>query len=202
MIENNRASVTQELPTPSPLDLQFGVATPMDLPTELEPWIFGDVEGQEEQMRTFALLDAAKIEGLREQLDASGLAYGCLFQGAAEEELAEVAPWIVEIQPGVPFTRRLFTKHLDKATSWHLWDSNAVVFLRSNSDLQEVRKHLRKFTRAKDRAGKWYFVRFYDPAVLPGFIESLPDKKRVAFFGPIAAWIAPGVRHWLRFAKT
>ncbi|WP_298258164.1 DUF4123 domain-containing protein [uncultured Litoreibacter sp.] len=173
----------------------------MDLPAELRNWIFGDTETQVELTRTFALLDAAKIQGLREQLDASSLTYGCLFQGEAEEELAEVAPWLVELRPGITFTRRLFTKHPDTATSWHLWDSNAAVFLRSSAGLQAVRKHLRRFTRAQDRAGKWYFVRFYDPAVLPGFIESLPDEKRAAFFGPVDAWIAPGARHWLRIAK-
>ncbi|MEP3344970.1 MAG: DUF4123 domain-containing protein [Litoreibacter sp.] len=202
MTQNERASLTQELPTPLPLDLQFGTDAPLDLPAELGPWIFGDVETRVGHTRTFAVLDAAKVEGLREQLDASSLTHKCLFQGAAEEELGEVAPWLVELQPGNTFTRNLFTKHPDAATSWHLWDSDAAVFLRSSSDLQAVRKHLRRFTRAQDRAGKWYFVRFYDPAVLPGFIKSLPDEKRTEFFGPIDAWIAPGARHWLRLAKA
>ena len=48
---------------------------------------------------TFALVEGARIPRIAEILETDGLEYGSLFQGAALDELAAVAPWIVRLDP-------------------------------------------------------------------------------------------------------
>lgn len=87
-----------------PLDDQFGVHPPRTVPDALHAPLFGQPEptraeiathGDRDKvppMRTYAILDAAKVFGLAETLAASGLDHRCLFKGAAFAELKDVAP--------------------------------------------------------------------------------------------------------------
>lgn len=56
-----------------PLDEQLGLASKLWIPKKLEDMLFGQVDGAEPSLRTYAVLDAARIDGLPERLDASGL---------------------------------------------------------------------------------------------------------------------------------
>ena len=138
-----------------PLVRQIGAWPRPTVPDALHPWLFGDPA-----QRSFALLDAARIRFLPERLRQSGLPHACLFDGTTAEDLADTAPWLVELAEGNDFTRSLFTRgdaHRD------LWDAEAGVFLRSPLPLHEVRAHLRKLTRLCDEQGEWFYLRFCDP---------------------------------------
>lgn len=128
-------------------------------------------------MQTYAILDAAKIPNLPELLEDSGLEHRCLFKGDAYDELKDVAPWVVRLEEGNSFARSLFTR---SDAPWHLWDSEPGIYIRSRSDLDEMWRHFRKFTRIKDETGKWFFQRFWEPRMIKDCAESSAS--------PFAGW--------------
>ncbi|MEL7219521.1 MAG: DUF4123 domain-containing protein [Pseudomonadota bacterium] len=155
-----------------PLGAQLDVTQPLTVPLTLREELFSQadvIEGRDIlPLHTYALLDAAKVPGLPEMLETSGLDHACLFQGTAAEELRDVAPWIVRLHEYHKFTRNVFTSG---NAPWDMWDKEPGILLRSRGSLADLRKHLRKFTRVKDETGKWYYVRFYDPAVATRMLD-------------------------------
>src|SRR5512134_145866 len=52
---------------------------------------------------TFAVLDGAAIPDLREQLHALEPRHECLYMGDLEPDMAEVAPYLVQLEPNSDF---------------------------------------------------------------------------------------------------
>lgn len=123
---------------------------------------------------SYAILDAAKVTNLPEFLENSGLEHRCLFKGDAYNELRVVAPWIVQLEDGNSFTRHLFTR---SDVPRHLWDTEPGIYIRSRSMLDEMWRHFRKFTRAQDGSGKWFYTRFYEPAYLAAYLPAMAPAK-------------------------
>jgi len=121
----------------------------------------------------------------------------CLFQGAARDELRDVAPWIVELNPTADLTRALLSRD-DRDPPWFLWDKEMTIFLRSSETLENVRRHFRKFTKVQDEDGKVFYFRFYEPEILPGYLAGLNSEKRRAFMGPVAQIWCPTGRALVR----
>ncbi|WP_298258898.1 DUF4123 domain-containing protein [uncultured Litoreibacter sp.] len=155
-----------------PLDAQFGVMSPKIVPDALRGPLFGqprpanaDLQQAESDKpsglpkQTYAILDAAKVPGLPELLLASGLEHRCLFVGAAQNDLADVAPWIVRLEDSSSFTRNLFTR---SEATWHIWDNEPGIYLRSRGSFDDIWGHFRKFTKVTDANGKPLFFRFWD----------------------------------------
>lgn len=117
--------------------------------------------GDDRPLRTFALLDAALVMGLPEMLAASDLAHDCLFAGKAATEMADVAPWLVELEPDHRLTRMLLTT---VEAPGGLAERQAGAFLRSRAPLATLRAHLRRFTRLRDETGRWLMFRLWSPA--------------------------------------
>ncbi len=90
-------------------------------------------------------------------LETSGLRYQSLFQGEAQEELGEHAPYLVELKDVNDFTRRLFT---GSEGVGGLWEKELGIFIRSRTGFDALRKHLRKFTQVQNEEGKWFYFRF------------------------------------------
>ena len=157
----------------SPLDLQFGDVAKRTVPAELDGLLFGDA------MNVFAIIDSAKILGLPETLAASSLAYSCLYSGGAAEDLSDVAPYIVQLDPASDLTRRLFMD-ADQPIGW--WRNRAAVFIRSPSPMDEVRKHFRKYTRLQSEDGNWALLRFWEADTMLSLIRnSTPiDQQKYA----------------------
>ncbi|MCK2168554.1 DUF4123 domain-containing protein [Thalassospira xiamenensis] len=160
-----------------PLDMQIGATPPMNVPHILAAPLFGpheptaveagEADGNTDNvppMRTYAILDAAKMPYLlTSHLEESGLRYQSLFQGAAQKELAEQAPYLVELKQDNRLTRTLFTGP-DGACG--LWEKEPGIYIRSRASFDDVRNHFRKFTRICDEKGKWYYFRFWEGANL------------------------------------
>ncbi len=155
-----------------PLDMQMGVWPPKTVPDVLYEPLFGQPEPTEAEveaaggdseavppMQTYAILDAAKVFGLADMLDTSGLEHRCLFKGDAYDELKDVAPWIVRLEEGSDFTRNLFTVGKEP---WFMWDKEPGIYVRSRGTLDDMWRHFRKFTRVQDEDGKWYYFRFWE----------------------------------------
>lgn len=158
-----------------PLDTQIGTFPKKTIPDALHRALFGWPEPRNteneaasedsvagRQMQTYAILDASKVTNLPELLERSGLEHRCLFKGPAFEELKNVAPWIVRLDEDSTFTRHLFTR---SNASWHLWDKEPGIYVRSCAALDDLWRHFRKFTRIQDEGGKWHFFKFWEPRI-------------------------------------
>lgn len=150
-----------------PLGTQLGVLKKRAIPEELEDLIFGQGPEQASSvlppMQTYALVDAAKVANLADIVRSSGLEHRCLFKGKLAEELGDVAPWLVKIEPDASFTRNLFTAG-DMPSA--LWDKAPGVLIRSRASLAELWTYLRKFIKLQDESGKWFYFRYWEPRFL------------------------------------
>ena len=125
----------------------------------------------------YAILDAARSPAIyRALFDHEGkVPIRCLYQGDLAEELAEVAPYLVQLNRDSPFTVWL----LDQG-----WDQGWGILARSPHPFDEVRRHFRKFTLVSTEAGKSLLFRFYDPRVLRLFLPTAtPNQLRLLFEG-------------------
>lgn len=146
-----------------PLDAQLGVWPKKTVPDVLRDPLFGAGRPGALPLNSFALLDAARAPDLVELLSNSTLDWCCLFTGKAEKELKDVAPYLVSLVEGDRFTRLLFT---DAGMSNNLWPPNAGILLRSHLSMEDMRRHLRKFTRIQDDDDNWFYFRFWEIAAL------------------------------------
>jgi hypothetical protein len=133
----------------------------------------------------FAILDGASVPRLPELLDESGLAYTCLYSGDMVEELARTAPYLVRLQAYHPLAQRIFAQG---------WGQHWGVFIASNEELSQLRKHFRQFLRVLSPEGKTLYFRFYDPRVLRTYLGTCQPKELVDFFGPCEAMALEGPR--------
>jgi hypothetical protein len=113
----------------------------------------------------YAVLDAARVFGLPERLQASGLEHICLYE--AEAGLEEVAPWLVSLQTDTPFCQSLF---MAGDAPGCLWSREPGIFVRTGMTLADLRRHLRRFTRVTDEAGNSRLFRFWDPRVIGRYL--------------------------------
>ncbi|QUJ78127.1 DUF4123 domain-containing protein [Sulfitobacter albidus] len=126
---------------------------PKPLPAET-----GEIGGDSvPPLGTFAVLDAARIPDLPELLETSGLPHLCLFTGEIFDEMNGVAPWLVALDETSSFTAKLFTA---SDASWHLWGLDGGIFLRARGRLEDVHKHLRRYTRIRGEQGAGFISDF------------------------------------------
>lgn len=170
-----------------PLEPQIGVWPKRCAPDVLVGPLFGPLDERDAVPATLAVIDAAKVANLPEELDASGLPHRCLFQGNARQDWGHVAPWLVALSAEARLTRRLFTA----APPFGLWAAGAAMFLRADRSLDDLWRHFRKFTQVQDEDGKWLFFRFWQPQSLMMMHRSahLPEARR--FFAPCLRLVAP-----------
>ena len=160
-----------------PLDTQLGVVEPLTVPPALYEPLFGQpdvIEGRTIlPLQTYAVLDAAKLPGLPEMLEASGLQHACLFQGTAAEELRDVAPYLIRLEEGHRFTRGLFTRG---DAPWNMWGKEPGIFLRSRGTMDLVRSHLRRSVRTQDMEGRWHLFRIWEATTAGAYLSGLSDR--------------------------
>lgn len=177
------ALIRQDMLAVTPLDAQFGLHPRQSVPDTLRQALLGDVPpsgaerahypGEVPRLRSYAVLDAAKVSLLPQLLEAAGLPFRCLFKGAAEQALHAVAPYLVELRDGDDLLRHLFTR---SGRASDLWDHDPGVFLRSRGELDEVWRHLRRFTRLRDESGDWFYFRFWEVAAARAYFPSLTGR--------------------------
>lgn len=133
-------------------------------------------------MQTYAILDAPKVMNLPDLLESSGMKHRCLFKGDAYDELKYVAPWLVCLEEDNSLIRNLFT--LSDA-SYHLWNKEAGIFIRSRHDFDSLWRHFRKFTRIQDENKKWFYWRFWDCEVMNFVLgeKNWLGRKRLFYIG-------------------
>ncbi|MCK0122436.1 DUF4123 domain-containing protein [Loktanella sp. F6476L] len=143
--------------------------------------------------RVFALLDASLIQGLPEVLQGTGLQNACLFQGDAEQELGDAAPWLVQLDLRSEFTRQIFTVGSEP---WSYWSRSPLV-LESNYTFRKMLKNLRRYTRIRDTQGKWFYFRFWDPTTVKSIFETPEMRHLQGLYGANKILMPAGEYAWI-----
>ncbi|MEI6559734.1 MAG: DUF4123 domain-containing protein [Rhodospirillaceae bacterium] len=130
----------------------------------------------------YAVLDAARSPAIYRALyDHEGkVPIRCLYQGDMAEDLAEVAPYLVQLDREASFTTWLLENG---------WGESWGIFVRSDEPFDEVRRHFRKFTVVNTEAGKSLLFRFYDPRVLRTFLPTAPPEHLRRLFGGVGRYV-------------
>lgn len=132
----------------------------------------------------YAILDGARNENLLDVLHRDDApAFACLFAGELEPDMAEVAPYLVELVEGAPFCDWLLEKS---------WGESWGVFLTSRLEMTPLWRHLRQLTLVYDPELNPVYFRFYDPRVLSIFLPTSDEKQLGDFFGAVDAYLTEG----------
>src|ERR1700751_4536119 len=118
---------------------------------------------------------ACSIEIFR-MLLACHLEYACLYSGPLSPELEMAAPYLVQLDHGYRDTHKLIER---------AWGKSWGVFLRSDTSLKKLRRHLREFLVVRDERGNRLVFRYYDPRVLRVYLPTCTISELRTVFGPI-----------------
>jgi hypothetical protein len=124
----------------------------------------------------WAILDGARDRRIFTMLLNSYITYTCLYSGALAPELEIAAPYLVQLEYEDRYSRDL----LDKA-----WGNSWGVFLRSDTGMQKLRRHLRGLLRVQDARGRKLVFRYYDPRVLRVYLPTCTRDELTTVYGPI-----------------
>jgi hypothetical protein len=131
----------------------------------------------------FALVDAARDEQIYPALLKADCEWVCIYRGDAAVTMAEVAPYLVELDPHARFTSWLLEKGWGK--SWGL-------FLHARVAIERLQAHFRRLTMAQLPDGKIVYFRFYDPRVMRAYLPTCTREETELVFGPVESFILEG----------
>jgi Domain of unknown function (DUF4123) len=134
------------------------------------------------QGNLFAVVDGAAMPDLLDALHRLKPPFYCLYRGELQPDIAEVAPYLVQLEEGSGFTTWLLLKGLAKPFG---------IFLASPANLLNTRRHLRRLLTVHTDSGKPLLFRFYDPRVLPTFLSTCTLEELTNMFGPIESYLVP-----------
>ncbi|WP_394200114.1 DUF4123 domain-containing protein [Litoreibacter albidus] len=162
------------------------------VPAPLAPALLADHGTDAGQTRLYAVLDAAQATGLIDMLENQELPHTCLYSGKAMENMGDLSPWLVELNPDDRMLRDLMTAtdSPDTDAPWHFWRRQIGIFLRSDASLETLRAHFRKYTKLRDEAGDTFFLRFFEPDFLAAMMGQASAGEIAGFFGPLHSVIA------------
>jgi hypothetical protein len=104
------------------------------------------------------------------------LEYSCLYSGPLTPDLEMAAPYLVQLDHGYRDTHRLIRQ---------AWGNSWGVFLRTDTSLKKLRRHLREFLVVRDTKGTRMIFRYYDPRVLRVYLPTCVTAELRTVFGPI-----------------
>lgn len=128
----------------------------------------------------FCILDGASVPDLLDALYEHEPEHECLYRGELEPDLAEVAPYLVSLAPGSPFTDWVIKEG---------WGNHWGIFAAAPVDLATMRRHFRRFLIVHDPDGKPLYFRYYDPRVLRVYLPTCNAEELDVVFGPIRYYL-------------
>ena len=134
----------------------------------------------DEETNVYVVLDGASVPGLLPSLDNHEPEYVCLYRGELAPDMAEVAPYLVYLDPKSEFTDWIISQG---------WGNHWGIFAVSPADLREVRQHFRSFLTVYDAEGKPLLFRYYDPRVLRVYLPTCNAQELATVFGPVERYI-------------
>jgi hypothetical protein len=130
------------------------------------------------EQRLYVVLDACTSPVILAKVRELGPSRApCLYLGGVAPQILEVAPYLARVDG------ELLQWLIDA-----VWSMPWGIFLVAKLELEAVRKQLRKFLRVKSPDGELMYFRYYDPRVLPVFLESCIESELASFFAGISAF--------------
>ena len=126
--------------------------------------------------RIFAFLDACGEPLIPPKVQELGSRSISLYRGSTQSEHAFLAPFAVEVDDEL-------IAWIQQALAGTPW--GYFMLTDKNCSLLEIRKHFRRFLTVKLPNRTQVLFRFYDPRVIPTFLESAEKQDLSAFFGPV-----------------
>jgi hypothetical protein len=133
-------------------------------------------------MNVYAILDGASVPDLPQVLWEMEPNHVCLYRGDLEVDMASVAPYLVGMQQGHPFTDWVLTEG---------WGNHWGIFAVTphQADMKTMRLHFRKFLMVSGPDNKPLYFRYYDPRVMRVYLPTCFDEEIEIVFGPILEYI-------------
>ncbi len=131
----------------------------------------------------YTILDLAQDEAIYAKMVASDIESLCLYEGEQAIEFEDVAPYLIRLYKGKPFTEWL----LDKG-----WGKNWGIFIQSPAGLEELACHFRCFLKVRDEEGNPLMFRYYDPRVLRAYLPTCTEAELDYVFGPVERYYVEG----------
>jgi hypothetical protein len=131
-------------------------------------------------LQTFAILDAGRGNTIYQKIVDTDIPKMCLFHGSKAVELAQVAPYLVQLSQDDPFTHWLIQNG---------WGKSWGVFFQSSDDIDTLQRHFRKFLIVYTEDGKPLYFRFYDPRVLRVYLPTCNPGELRILYGPISRYV-------------
>ncbi|HUA61288.1 MAG TPA: DUF4123 domain-containing protein [Verrucomicrobiae bacterium] len=131
----------------------------------------------------FVILDGARDERIYGAVDGTRLPKDCLYTGDLPWQLQMTAPYLVQLERDDRFTKYVLSNG---------WGSSWGVFLRTETGIKQLRRHLRQFLRVKDERGRRLLFRYYDPRVLRVYLPTCLPAEIEQFYGPIESYLMEG----------
>lgn len=129
---------------------------------------------------TFAVLDGASVPDLLDKLDQWQPEFVCLYRGELKPDLAEVAPYLVRLEPGSEIAEWILSEG---------WGNHWGIFAITDADLKAMRQHFRRFLTVYDETGHPLLFRYYDPRVMRDYLPSCTAEEWGAIFGPVSRYL-------------
>ncbi|MBK4216167.1 DUF4123 domain-containing protein [Paracoccus caeni] len=131
----------------------------------------------------WAIIDGVSWPDAQKVLFSTGATHACLYS-TLNPESRSLAPWLALVEPGSKFAQALQSRpHAD----------NSYILICTNLEMDDLRKHLRKFTmlRTPENEQAAVYFRFYDPRVLIDMVEAMRSSFLARFTEQIGMLIAP-----------
>lgn len=137
----------------------------------------------EDGANAFAVIDGASSAGLLDKLYGLQPEFACLYRGELAPDMAEVAPYLVRLEPETEFAEWVFAEG---------WGKHWGVFALAHASLREMRRHFRSFLTVYDPEGRPLLFRYYDPRVLRVYLPTCDARELQTVFGPVSAYLLEG----------
>jgi hypothetical protein len=122
------------------------------------------------------IVDGARDRQVFGTLLDSYLTYSCLYHGELAPEVELVAPYLVQLE----YDDRYSQKLIERA-----WGNSWGIFLKCDSGIESLRRHLRRFLSVRGPKGDILLFRYYDPRVLRVYLPTCRPEELQTVFGPI-----------------
>ncbi len=139
--------------------------------------------GVDEQAGSYGIFDGASMPDLLPMLDEDELESVCLLPGELDEEMEQVAPYLVCMTPDSPFSK------------WVLkdgWGKHWGIFVRSKTDMMRMRMHFRAMLKVQGPDFQPLYFRYYDPRVLRVYLPTCTGEELNTVFGPAEHFLMEG----------
>ncbi len=124
----------------------------------------------------YSVIDGANAPVLLGKLAKYEPKHTCLFRGELSIEMAEVAPYMVKLEPDHDFTNWLLE---------YAMESPCCIFAQTDKDFLALRKHFRSFLRVESPEGETLHFRYYDPRVLSVYLPSCEEEENAVLYADV-----------------